>query len=65
VQLIQPGRDKIHHHALHDPTRDQLSAVAVLSVNDKTAAGNDSNRIARRCPRSPNINTLTCRSDLY
>src|SRR5438445_11064272 len=30
MQLIQPGRDKIHHHAVNDPSRDQLSAVAVL-----------------------------------
>jgi hypothetical protein len=32
VQLVRPGRDKIHHHALNDPSPDQLSAVAVLIV---------------------------------
>src|SRR5262249_21034730 len=30
VQLVQPGRDNIHHHALNDASPDQLSAVAVL-----------------------------------
>jgi hypothetical protein len=45
VQLIQPGRDKIHHHALNDPSQDQLSAVAVLSVNARrSAAARCSNR---------------------
>ncbi len=32
VQLVQPGSDNIHHHALNDAQQDQLSAVAVLSV---------------------------------
>jgi hypothetical protein len=30
---VKLGRDKIHHHALNDPSLDQLSAFAVLSVN--------------------------------
>lgn len=29
---VQLGRGKIHHHALNDPTQEQLSAVAVLNV---------------------------------
>jgi hypothetical protein len=29
------------------------------------AAANGSNRIALRCPPSPNINALTCLDDLY
>jgi hypothetical protein len=33
VQLVQPGRDNIHHHALNDAPPAQLSAVAVLIVN--------------------------------
>jgi integrase/recombinase XerD len=32
VQLVQPGRDNIHHHALNDAPPAQLSAVAVLIV---------------------------------
>jgi ATPase family associated with various cellular activities (AAA) len=35
VELVQLGPDKIHHHALNDPARDQLSAVAVLSVKEE------------------------------
>ena len=31
---VQVCGDKLHHHALNDPSLDQLSAVAVLSVND-------------------------------
>jgi hypothetical protein len=33
VQLVQPGRNKIYHHALNDPSQNQLSAVAVLSAS--------------------------------
>ena len=37
VQLIQPGRDKIHHHALNDPSQNRLSAVAVLRARSRTS----------------------------
>jgi len=33
VQLVQPGRDNTHHHALNDALPAHLSAVAVLSLN--------------------------------
>jgi hypothetical protein len=47
VQLVQPGRDNIHHHALNDAPPAQLSAVAVLIVNDirRGAAAKCSNGI--------------------
>jgi len=49
VQLIQPGRDKIHHHALNDPSQDQLSAVAVLSVTaTRSGRTSDSGSAAKR-----------------
>ncbi|HYX62262.1 MAG TPA: hypothetical protein VE888_24965, partial [Streptosporangiaceae bacterium] len=36
MQLIQPGRDNIHHHhAFNDASPDQLSAVAVLGLGPK------------------------------
>ena len=46
VHPVQLCRDKIHHHALNDPSPDQLSAVAVLSVKPAAgAAAKCSNRI--------------------
>jgi hypothetical protein len=32
MHRVQLCGDKLHHHALNDPSQDQLSAVAVLSV---------------------------------
>jgi hypothetical protein len=29
---VQPSGHQLQHHALNDPSQDQLSAVAVLSV---------------------------------
>jgi site-specific DNA recombinase len=39
VQLVQPGRDNIHHHALNDALPAHLSAVAVLTVKTILSPG--------------------------
>ncbi len=57
VQLVQPGHDNIHHHALNDAPPAQLSAVAVISsrstARTRVGAGAAAARRARRSACSP------------
>jgi hypothetical protein len=41
------------------------TSCSTLALRDTTAAANGSNRIVLSCPRSADIDALTCLNDLY
>jgi hypothetical protein len=53
---VQLSGDKLHHHALNDPSRDQLSAVAVLSVKARTAQAGCSRKVQQ--PHRPKATAI-------